>query len=443
MDVIVLTTIPQETPEVKIPYNAHSLGRMVAAAHPDGNGYMVVDGQQRLTTVCVLLSTIRDYFLRQQKNGEPSVPVVHLIQSLLFPKGLESECVLRPTYFDRKAFNFCVMLETLTTTTTTTTSSPLAVDHVSETRAYFESMLPRLWSRIGSKLGLNMKGTQECESGAVEAVCALSLVQACIDKCTMLFFLMNEKGDEILAAYSRLAMRDAMLSFQLNNSSPGVKLQFVDLCRNLVCCQFPGSEEEKIAGYHLYWAPIEAMAMERAVVVSSIDGNDMHQNKYQNAAADNADAMVVELDQLLKAFVQSKRSTRSTSTLDVGEVMGPPPAATRKPVVPAWTDPGQYQFPIYTKLQATLANAVKNGQPVEDFLATLLVFAKTIWNTNSFESFESSAEKSEVNGGGGSNVEACMCLARHGTLCVGCIVAKNGQPSQPLTNGIRCKKKYR
>ena len=57
-----------------------------------------------------------------------------------------------------------------------------------------------------------------------------------------------------------------MLSFQLNNGAPGVKLQFVDLCRNLVCCQFPGSEEEKIAGYHRYWAPVEALAMERAAV---------------------------------------------------------------------------------------------------------------------------------------------------------------------------------
>jgi len=449
-DIITLTTLPHDTPPEQIPFNAHSLGRMVAADQPDGNGYMVVDGQQRLTTVCILLSAVRDYFLHQQ--GTNPVPVVQLAQSLLFPAGLEAGCVVTPTYFDRDAFNCCV-LGTATSTTSDTyritknITSGGGVDHVSETRAYFDSLLPRLWSRIASKLG--MKKTKDgANTTALEAVCAMSLVQACVDKCTMLFFLMNEQGEEVLAAYSRLAMRDAMLSFQLNNGAPGVKLQFVDLCRNLVCCQFPGSEEEKIAGYHRYWAPVEALAMERAAVGGGgSSGRGGSSSSSRSNAAESADAMVVELDSLLQAFVQSNNAA---SLCD--DVMGPPTAGLlsqkRTPVMPSWSDPGQYQFPIYSQLQDALARAVNRGQPVEIFLSALLAFAETNWSTSTVDSSTGAKSRESVDVANVVDV-VCTCLARHGTLCVECIVAKNGRQPQPATtewtttvrkSGIRRKK---
>lgn len=291
---------------------------------------------------------------------------------------------MTPTYFDRVAFNCCVLGTATSTTSATFTSG--GVDHVSETRAYFDSLLPRLWSRIASKLGLKKIKDDE-NTTALEAVCAMSLVQACVDKCTMLFFLMNEQGEEVLAAYSRLAMRDAMLSFQLNNSAPGVKLQFVDLCRNLVCCQFPGSEEEKISGYHRYWAPVEALAMERAAVSGgrSSDGRSGDNNSSRSNAAESADAMVVELDSLLQAFVQSNNAASLND-----DVMGAPTAGIfsqkRTPVMPSWSDPGQHQFPIYSQLQEALARAVNRGQPVEIMLSALLAFAETNWSTSTVDS---------------------------------------------------------
>ena len=348
---------------------------------------------------------------------------------------------MTPTYFDRVAFNCCVLGTATSTTSATFTSG--GVDHVSETRAYFDSLLPRLWSRIASKLGLKKIKDGE-NTTALEAVCAMSLVQACVDKCTMLFFLMNEQGEEVLAAYSRLAMRDAMLSFQLNNGAPGVKLQFVDLCRNLVCCQFPGSEEEKIAGYHRYWAPVEALAMERAVVSGggSSDGRGGDNNSSRSNAAESADAMVVELDSLLQAFVQSNNAASLND-----DVMGAPTAGIfsqkRTPVLPSWSDPGQHQFPIYSQLQEALARAVNRGQPVEIMLSALLAFAETSWSTSTVDSSTglSVAKSREFVDVDVANVVdvICTCLARHGTLCVECIVAKN-KTKVVRKSGIRRKK---
>ena len=72
-------------------------------------------------------------------------------------------------------------------------------------------------------------------------------------------------------------------------------MQFVDLCRNLVCAQFPGGEQVKVEGYMRYWRPIELWAMAQADVGAQ-----------EGPRKDSADAMLATLDALLRDFLKEE-----------------------------------------------------------------------------------------------------------------------------------------
>lgn len=395
------------------PYDTHSLGRLVLAEHPDMAGdLMVIDGQQRITTVCVLLGALRDILPLDS-------PVRASIQQLLYPSDRASDggsgCVLTPTLFDRASFEACVGRPT--------EKPPLSIsghpdDHVAACRNFFDQALPGLLKRVRDKLGLKVDGEGASKERAAERVveiCARSLMNALMDSCTVLCFKMREQGEEVMAAYSRLAMRDAMLSFQLNNSAPGVKMEFLDLARNLVCCQFPGGgEKRRIDGYMRYWRPIEQWAMEGARRAAAAAPP---RNGSRTSRSNQADSMVSILDKLLKAFVADEGHAPSASD-------NKRPKATARNAHSKWMDPGQYAFPMYTQLQACVTRAAKTPGGVEDMLVRLRAKAESMGESNQKSTTGSMAPPTPVPGGGG-DVKPCACMSR-GTLCVDCIVKNSG-----------------
>ena len=362
------------------PYDTHSLGRLVLADHPDTAGdLMVIDGQQRITTACVFLSALRDLLPAES-------PVRSDIENLLFPNGGDC-CVLTPTYFDRPSFEKCVgMKRTKVGSPREGASGNQPCDHVAACRRFFETAIPGLLKRVRDKIGLRLASNDENKNRIQHAfeICAQSLVNALMNSCTVLCFKMREQGEEVMAAYSRLAMRDAMLSFSLNNRAPGVKMELLDLARNLVCCQFPGGgEKSRVEGYMRFWRPIEQWASDRAL---------------------GENTMVSVLDKLLKAFISSEGHPQDEKELE-----------SKTPRGRSWMDPGQYSFPMYTQLQRCVERASKTPGGVEEMLTRLRAKAESIGD-NEFAALTGADADSSGKPGG--------CVAQ-GRLCVDCILKKN------------------
>ena len=244
-----------------------------------------------------------------------------------------------------------------------------------------------------------------------------------MDSCTVLCFKMREQGEEVLAAYSRLAMRDAMLSFQLNNRAPGVKMEFLDLARNLVCCQFPGGgEKRRIDGYMRYWRPIEQWAMEEARRTAAAAAATSAASGLCSArhSSNQADTMVTILDELLKAFVADEGHINAPDNKNSTEVR-----ATKKH---RWSmDPGQFAFPMYTQLQECVVHAAKTPGGVEKMLVRLRAKAERMSASDNIRRNVSPGGAVD-DGGDGGNHKPCACMAR-GTLCVECIVKRNSSVS--------------
>ncbi|MEO3810825.1 DUF262 domain-containing protein [Sphaerisporangium sp. B11E5] len=89
--------------------NSHFLGSVVLAPGPDNSPensqWLVVDGQQRLTTLMVALCALRDYQMTEDPLARDRVNETHLINR--FRPG-DMRYRLLPTQVDRQAFKDCV-----------------------------------------------------------------------------------------------------------------------------------------------------------------------------------------------------------------------------------------------------------------------------------------------------------------------------------------------
>ena len=91
-------------PHARVGKRSHSFGRIVVSERDEDNRLVIVDGQQRLTTVCIFLSSLRDFLVARSM----SVEIVRMINEILFPLCDDKDCILTPTYFDRESFRVCV-----------------------------------------------------------------------------------------------------------------------------------------------------------------------------------------------------------------------------------------------------------------------------------------------------------------------------------------------
>ena len=175
----------------------HSLGRVVAAELSGAGAarcHGVIDGQQRATTICILLSSVRDYLAAQGRASE----LRRDIDAVLFParsqhdaqqRGRAGEnsagnggsgpgaataagaaCVLEVTYFDRPSFARCMRGGAVRAPSDHDASSAAANessrrpdlgtvgpddgDHVLLCRAYFDARMRLMLLKIARKLAL-------------------------------------------------------------------------------------------------------------------------------------------------------------------------------------------------------------------------------------------------------------------------------------------------
>lgn len=389
-----------------------SLGRCVVAAHPDEPGAsMLIDGQQRLTTCCLLISAIRDRAAATLGTGTRHADdIEHECVQLLFctraghPPGegaRRTVAALTPTYFDRESFRRCLRADGEHVDATEGMDAAAGCDgtgpdHLLEARRFFDAKMDAALARLASA-GRNASEEDDDEGGGEcggdearrRAASLLRLLHGCCDACTLLYFRMRETGQDVHNVYIRLAMREAMLGAVLSNSRPGCSMNVVDLARGLVCGQFSGSERAKVAMYLRLWAPTEQLV--RRFASSSISASASS----SASAPPEADAFFVEsLAFILERFVESER----------------PVASSDAAAVPAWMDPGQAMFPVYSALQscilretAACISAADREAATRTLLLRLYEFAKRL--------------TSDVGGNGGA-------LAAHLARCAGTAAAR-------------------
>jgi len=293
---------------------SHSFGRVVVSERDEDNGLKVVDGQQRMTTVCLFLSSVRDYFSTRGLSQD----LCTKIDNVLFPLGREKRCILTPTYFDQEPFSACVngidaLREYLSNHGNKVNSDIIFV------RRMFDSAIENgsIFKRVAGKFADTPLDENNHE---LLELSAMSVLQAVLDGFNVLFFKMMDKSNT-MNSYFRLAIREfGLINSMFSIDSPGVGMATADLIRNLLLTCFHG-EKKQLFVYKTYWAPIEKIAR--------MTGLEKDQDKNVN--------MVKNMTIMLNNFIASE----NPEIIKKGENA----QAKLK-----WQDPSIVLFPLYTKL---------------------------------------------------------------------------------------------
>ncbi len=198
----------------------HFMGAIVsvpARSVPVGvSKYLIIDGQQRLTTVCLLLCALRDLV---DKNTADRIHEVYLINIF---RDIEDTLKFVPTQIDRERFRSIILDRQI----------PADDDSLMvEAYRFFKHQL---------KSGVDSNGDQ-----GVDPVRVLTTIEHALQ------VVMINLGDD----------DDPYLIFESLNFK-GEPLKQADLVRNYILMRFRhsmaiGGEQERI--YKHYWAPMESM----------------------------------------------------------------------------------------------------------------------------------------------------------------------------------------
>ncbi|MFD9941083.1 DUF262 domain-containing protein [Nonomuraea sp. NPDC059023] len=201
---------------------SHFMGSVVLAPGPElapnRSQWIIVDGQQRLTTLMLALCAIRDHLVAEEPTARERINELHLINK--FQQG-EMRYRLLPTQADRAAFKACV-------------------DDAAEGRS--ESLIGNAYQFFRSVLKEFDDPADPHDVARVESVLLdrLNLVQ-----------ILVEKDDNAFRIFE-----------SINNT--GMRLSQVDLIRNYVFMCLPTRGQHV---YDAYWKPIQdlldAKAMEQ------------------------------------------------------------------------------------------------------------------------------------------------------------------------------------
>lgn len=186
----------------------HSLGRVLMRQREDGS-QLILDGQQRLTTIILLLSALHDRLSLLGEMGEAEV-----VQKLL------GEERLIPTLDDRTDFRRCLQ-----------EANPEGDGPLLEAKRLFSSF---------------------CEE--VDARECVKLVSVLLQRFSVMTF--------ILQTDQRLQVIYHMMStgWGTEGSTPGIEMSPVDFIRNFVLENFADDEQMMRNMHSQYWSPLEIRA---------------------------------------------------------------------------------------------------------------------------------------------------------------------------------------
>jgi hypothetical protein len=408
---------------------AHALGRVVLTRNNEDHHLKVVDGQQRFTTTCILLTSLRDFIRRNQEKlpSTRSQNVVDDINNVLYPLGIQHGCVVRPTYFDRHSFKWCL---TNKDGARVQLNQHDQDDHVLNVRSIFDEVLNngQLFSQVRRRVSGHRLNQNHHE---LILDCIESVTQASLDKMSVLLFLTVESASEAQAVFSRLAMREKCLMGQ--NRAPGVALDVVDLCRNLILSVFSdGSESKQIDIFEKYWAPIEEMA---SLKCATIRQQQQQSQEKQNGAMDATIADVIGA--MLTDFISMKKQEKGEMEMEMEKL-------ETNDDNNKFTDPGECYFHLLSQLRECIEDAMSRARITYDdnknnessnsngshltlkeieeknvilFLDSLMLFGQNRWKaTNLGIRIQNAAATLEK-----SNEADCWCKNK-GTKCNECIV---------------------
>lgn len=228
----------------------HSLGRLTCTNNTAGRS-CILDGQQRFTTVLILLAALRDALART--DSERAIEV-EAINDVLFPDSKAFTAWTRsnaqlsegtalpfaklvPSFCDRKAFYTAILPRGLCGPPPDEKSLPLAARPL-QARRFFDDQLSSLSQPELDKLR-----------------------RAVWNGFTMLYFPIDvDRGardgtDDLMVVYERLALRDATWT-KPRRSAEYVSMGGVDMIRNLLLGSFTEIDEAS-EFYAAYWLPLE------------------------------------------------------------------------------------------------------------------------------------------------------------------------------------------
>jgi hypothetical protein len=357
--------------------NLHDLGRIVVSEDRQGN-FVVIDGQQRLSTISIMLSTMRD-FLRASKFVSPVVAsyatdLIGICNSALLSQS--GSCLLEPSYFDRSSYASCVIADS-TLNPHRESLGEEAGDGIMKARQFFSSLLQhdrQLLRSVARKIGSGQKHSRTPLTEEDTCSAITSIIAAILDKLCVYLFVVRES--DVQSVYERLAMREALVASSAHNYAPGVSMAECDLVRNFITSYF-GEDTAKIEAYLTYWAPVEELVLAAATQGTRTGGLNQVGCEERGAttassrtAAMSGDALLsceslastrqrLRMDEVLRRFAASRSLSPSPSD---HEPDSPPPTPA---IADLWLDPGADFFPIYAAVKACVYDALRRrGLPV-------------------------------------------------------------------------------
>jgi len=284
----------------------HSLGRITCVKNEDDEGrLLVIDGQQRNTTVTLMLAAIRDLTTLQLENGDSEIESKKKLISML-----NNVLICHPDRLrewvesnERTKSGGMTVVEEGATLNQSTTVIPTYCDRAS----YFQAILPPhlkvqapsgLWARPmeGKRYFMRVLARNSLTQLA-------ALAHALLHKLEWLLFPIqmtgnNEDGTEDLqVVFERLAIRDAT-HCKPSRSTEYASMGAADFVRNLLLGSFQ-REVDAVRAYKEYWLPIEKAA---AGIVS----------RFGERAPSNAGL----LEDVLAKFLDAQPSPPATTSME-------------------------------------------------------------------------------------------------------------------------------
>ena len=319
----------------------HSLGRVVLSR----DSRTVLDGQQRLTTSCLILAAIRwempalaervegMLFAHRTNGGDGGEDEVG-VEELVREEGrVAPGAAVVPTWLDRRAFWRCLLVPP---------GSPFQGE-----KADGDDCVSQAFDFVRDRLSAVADSDRDRVLPA--------LLDTLLKRTTVLHFQIRES--DVFSVYERLAFRECMLSTHMYNPAAGISLGESDLVRNYLLSFFVDLDERRLLEvYHTLWVPFEkAAGADREGGVDARGGTV--QPGEQGRRADVARMNAIFTHQLNHSVGAQRQAAANGPASNVGGALH-------------LFEYPDYIFPVYRKVRAALEGSLlSQGLPLSPHAA--------------------------------------------------------------------------